>query len=150
VGAAMWSLRREAERSALLAPALLIATHALWFVLPSIGTTTAAWYATSLVFAPIWISTAHSLQYLWITSFYARRSAPPIGTPSFLARATLVGAAATLLPGLLFVPGLLGPSLSHAAGVGVLLFSVLNLHHFLLDGAVWKLRDGRVARALLR
>jgi tetratricopeptide (TPR) repeat protein len=27
---------------------------------------------------------------------------------------------------------------------------VVNLHHFVLDGAIWKLRDGRVARVLLR
>jgi len=32
----------------------------------------------------------------------------------------------------------------------LLVFAVVNLHHFVLDGAVWKLRDGRVARALLR
>src|SRR5262249_9773142 len=30
------------------------------------------------------------------------------------------------------------------------LFAVVNLHHFVLDGAIWKLRDGRVARVLLR
>jgi tetratricopeptide (TPR) repeat protein len=26
----------------------------------------------------------------------------------------------------------------------------VNLHHFVLDGAIWKLRDGRVARILIR
>lgn len=29
-------------------------------------------------------------------------------------------------------------------------FAAVNVHHFLLDGAIWKLRDGRIARALLR
>jgi len=32
----------------------------------------------------------------------------------------------------------------------VLLFAVVNVHHFVLDGAIWKLRDGRVAQVLLR
>jgi tetratricopeptide (TPR) repeat protein len=27
---------------------------------------------------------------------------------------------------------------------------VVNIHHFILDGAIWKLRDGRIARILLR
>ena len=34
--------------------------------------------------------------------------------------------------------------------VVLLVASVVNLHHFVLDGAIWKLRDGRVARVLLR
>jgi tetratricopeptide (TPR) repeat protein len=29
-------------------------------------------------------------------------------------------------------------------------FSIVNIHHFILDGAVWKLRDGGIARVLLR
>jgi hypothetical protein len=148
--AATLRLRGGARWSDLVAPALLVATHALWFVLPAIGSTTGAYDATTLAFAPIWISTAHSLQYLWITCFYAQRSQAPVGVAAFLAKATLAGAAITLLPNLLFVPGLLGSSLPHGIGVGVLLFATVNLHHFVLDGAVWKLRDGRVARALLR
>jgi hypothetical protein len=85
-----------------------------------------------------------------VTTFYARRSAPPVAAAPFLSKAILAGATLTTLPKLLFVPGLLGPHFALAAGVPVLVFSVVNLHHFVLDGAVWKLRDGRVARALLR
>jgi tetratricopeptide (TPR) repeat protein len=32
----------------------------------------------------------------------------------------------------------------------MLIASAVNLHHFILDGAIWKLRDGRIARILLR
>jgi tetratricopeptide (TPR) repeat protein len=32
----------------------------------------------------------------------------------------------------------------------ILIASCVNLHHFVLDGAIWKLRDGRIARILLR
>jgi hypothetical protein len=35
-------------------------------------------------------------------------------------------------------------------GLGLLTASIVNLHHFVLDGAIWTLRDGRVARMLLR
>jgi tetratricopeptide (TPR) repeat protein len=50
----------------------------------------------------------------------------------------------------LFAPQLLGSDLPWEAGLSTLVFAVVNLHHFVLDGAVWKLRDGRVARLLLR
>ena len=36
------------------------------------------------------------------------------------------------------------------AGLGLLVAAAVNVHHFVLDGAVWKLRDGRIARVLLR
>jgi len=36
------------------------------------------------------------------------------------------------------------------AGLGALIAAVVNLHHFVLDGAIWKLRDGRIARILVR
>jgi tetratricopeptide (TPR) repeat protein len=36
------------------------------------------------------------------------------------------------------------------AGLFALVASTVNLHHFVLDGAIWKLRDGRIARILLR
>ena len=31
-----------------------------------------------------------------------------------------------------------------------MLAAAVNIHHFILDGAIWKLRDGRVARILIR
>jgi tetratricopeptide (TPR) repeat protein len=96
----------------------------------------------------VWISVAHAVQYLWVTSYYAERAArsdPPL---RHLGRALMAGALATTVPALVFAPGLLG-GVPWDAGLAVLTFSVLNLHHFLLDGAVWKLRDGRVARVLL-
>ena len=32
----------------------------------------------------------------------------------------------------------------------MLVAAMVNIHHFMIDGAIWKLRDGRVARALIR
>ena len=36
------------------------------------------------------------------------------------------------------------------AGLAAIIASAVNIHHFILDGAIWKLRDGRIARILLR
>jgi tetratricopeptide (TPR) repeat protein len=134
----------------LLEPSLLVLTQALWFALPALGAMSGAYQLLGLAFAPIWISTGHAVQYLWVTSYYANRSSPPVSTPRFIGRALLAGALLMVLPSLIFAPHVLGGQLTNYADAAVLLFAVVNLHHFLLDGAVWKLRDGRVASVLLR
>lgn len=48
-----------------------------------------------------------------------------------------------------FFRGPLEPRLGRAS-VFMMVLAVANIHHFILDGAIWKLRDGRVARVLLR
>jgi hypothetical protein len=133
----------------LLPVALLVLSSALWFVVPAGMQLTGDVPASALPFAAIWISTAHSAQYLWVSTYYARRSQPHHAATPFLAKSLLAGSAAIVLPGLLFMPALLG-SVSWSVGLASLVFSVVNLHHFILDGAIWKLRDGRVARVLLR
>jgi len=143
-------LRRHATARQLLPLGSLILCQALWFVVPSTLDVTRAWSARSLAFAAIWISAAHSMQYLWVTFHYAKRSAPGTRLRGYLLQTALVGNAAIVLPGIFFAPMLLGTSLTWDEGLSTLVFAVINLHHFMLDGAVWKLRDGRVARALLR
>jgi tetratricopeptide (TPR) repeat protein len=52
----------------------------------------------------------------------------------------------------LFVPGpwLASRVFHHDFTASFLIFTALvNLHHFILDGAIWKLRDGRIASLLL-
>ena len=131
-------------------PALaLIATQSLWFTLPALLQFFGVQASASLVFSALWSSAFHSLQYLWITSYFARRSNASFRLSSYLLKATLVGAALNTLPVLVLAPGVLG-RIPFDSGLAVLIFAVINLHHFVLDGAVWKLRDGQVARALLR
>jgi hypothetical protein len=143
-------LRRRASARELLPVGSLILCQALWFVVPSLLDVTRAWSTRSLAFAAIWISAAHSMQYLWITFHYAKRSVAGTRLRGFLLKTTLAGNAAIVVPGILFAPMLLGASLTWEEGLSTLVFAAINLHHFMLDGAVWKLRDGRVARALLR
>ncbi len=149
LGAGILLLRRAGSVRDLGPSVLLIATQAVWFSVP-------AWLQLSggvgggrLFVATTWIAIAHSLQYLWISSYYARRAGEQAPLPRYLGKTLLAGAAITGLPALLFAPQVLGP-LSYQAGLAILLFSVVNLHHFMLDGVIWRLRDGPVARVLLR
>jgi hypothetical protein len=96
----------------------------------------------------VWISTAHGIQYLWVTAYYAGKADTAQRPMPFVGKALLAGSA-LYLPVFLFAPVLLGPAAPYSAGAAVLGFAVINLHHFILDGAIWKLRDGRVARALV-
>ncbi len=147
---ALTILRRHATARELLPVGSLILCQALWFVLPSLLDVTRAGSARPLAFAAIWISAAHSMQYLWVTFHYAKRSAAGTRLRAFLWKTTLAGNAAIVVPGILFAPMLLGTSLAWEEGLSTLVFAIVNLHHFMLDGAVWKLRDGKVARALLQ
>ena len=148
IAAAIGLLLREA-RLADLAPTLcLVVLQALWYAVPAL-LRVAGWPLGGLAFAVIWISAAHAAQYLWITSWYAKREDAQYRLGSYLLRALLAGSAVTILPGLLFAPQLLG-TVPWDLGLAILLISVVNLHHFVLDGAIWKLRDGRVARLLIR
>ena len=65
----------------------------------------------------------------------------------YLGRALLAGSTVTIFPSVIFAPALLG-TVPWDVGLAILLISVVNLHHFILDGAIWKLRDSRVARLL--
>ena len=148
VGVAL-GLRRQARARELMPAAVLVLTQALWFSVPALLALTGTYTPGGLAFAAIWISSAHSLQYLWVTSYYAKRTDPSMHAVPYFVKALLAGTAVTVIPSLLFAPAALG-AVAWAGGLGVLTFSVVNLHHFILDGAIWKLRDGRVARALLR
>jgi hypothetical protein len=143
-------LRRRATVRELVPVVSLILCQALWFVVPSLLDVTRTWSNRSLAFAAIWISAAHSTQYLWVTFHYAKRSASGTRLLQYLVKTNLAGNAAIVVPGILFAPMLLGSALTWEAGLSTLVFAIINLHHFMLDGAVWKLRDGKVARALLR
>jgi tetratricopeptide (TPR) repeat protein len=146
---ALWLLSRGARPRDLVPVVSLVLTQALWFVVPTVLFFAEGYSSKLLPFAAIWISGAHSAQYLWVTTYYAKRADPETRAPGYLGRTLLAGSFITIVPGMLFAPAAFG-GVSWHAGLGVLLFAVVNLHHFALDGAVWKLRDGQVARALLR
>jgi tetratricopeptide (TPR) repeat protein len=145
LAAAAWRLRRTGSLSDHAPAWTLVCMQALWYAVPVLSMTGDA----LLPFAAVWISAVHSLQYLWITAYYAKRSPARERAGRFLAKALAAGTAVTVLPGLLFAPDLLG-RLPWDAGLAMTAFSIVNIHHFILDGAIWKLRDGAIARVLLR
>jgi tetratricopeptide (TPR) repeat protein len=92
----------------------------------------------------------HSLQYLWVTSYYASRESETSGAGRWNSSAYFI--TLVLLGAALFVPGpwLISYIFKYDFGASFLVFTALvNIHHFILDGAVWKLRDGRIAELLL-
>jgi hypothetical protein len=142
-------LRRTSLRAALPA-ILLVATQAAWFTIPAV----ALWASgvriqgQYVVFFFLWAGIAHAIQYLWVTTYYAVGDAPWSGRAAYLGKTLLAGAFAFGIPALLFAPGLLG-RMPYETGLWLLIGAAVNLQHFILDGAIWKLRDGPVARILL-
>lgn len=154
--ASAYLLGRKASARDLLPAAALVATQALWFAIPV--TARAAQIFQELEplsvrhaeYAFLWVAYAHSVQYLWITSYYARRSNASNGHARYLTKTLLAGAAIWGVPALVFAPGLGLAGVPYNAGLILLVAAAVNLHHFVLDGAIWKLRDGRIARILIR
>jgi len=153
--AALVTLSRGA-RLADVSPALAVAAlQAIWFSLPVVCRATGllTWVHPfsddfgAYVF--LWIAMGHSVQYLWVTSYYARASRPEHRIVPYLWKAQLAGGAVWGLPLFLFSPDLLGVR-SFDTGLALLVASAVNLQHFVLDGAIWRLRDGAIARVLLR
>ena len=154
VVAALRLLRRASLRA--IGPSLaLVGTQALWFGLPvamrrfgvlgglePFAPQYAGWYF-------LWAALAHSIQYVWVTSYFARSAKGFPGLAPYFGKVLLAGAAIWCVPALLFAPDLLG-RIPYDAGLSALVATVVNLHHFVLDGAIWKLRDGRIARILVR
>ena len=155
LGVSLVQLLRAGSTRAIAPAALLVFTQAVWFSLPVMlrlsGAIAEAPGAASpfSAYGFLWVASAHAVQYLWITVYYATTSGSGEGKLAFLGRAALAGFAVWIVPGLVFAPALLG-SVSYDSGLALLIASIVNLHHFVLDGAIWKLRDGRVARVLLR
>jgi hypothetical protein len=148
-------LSRRGSLRDLVPTAALVLVQALWFSIPlllrnfSIEAAVDPWTSSYGTYYFMWIAIGHASQYLWITSYYAHGESNWTGQSRYLLKTMLAGAAIWTVPTLIFAPGLLG-RLPYDGGFAVLAASIVNIHHFVLDGAIWKLRDGRVAKLLLR
>lgn len=156
LAAGLLLLRRG--RPARLGPALaLLGTQAVWFTVPALASLLwpGSYPGSRAPLAFIWVAVGHCVQYLWISLHHARCSGAAgssLSVTGYLGKVTLLGAALWTVPALCFSPGAGAGSLHlpFDLGLGLLIAAVVNLHHFLLDGAVWKLRDPRVGQVLLR
>jgi tetratricopeptide (TPR) repeat protein len=141
----------RAGARALLAPLTLFSTQALWFVIPIALTWVAPLAVPQTRYSSGMLAVMHSAQYLWITKYFARRdaerSAAPAAWNPWAYWGTLVaGGLALFLP----VPWLAsyGWHADFTASMFIVA-SVVNIHHFMLDGVVWKLRNPRVGQVLV-
>ena len=138
-----------------LIPSLtLFSSQFLWFLLPAAISLIKGLDIPQSRYSSGVLAVMHSAQYLWITSYYARREAT--GEASNMTRRNwrplayfgvlVVGGIALFVPG----PWMASRIFHHDFASSFLIFTALvNIHHFILDGAIWKLRDGRIASLLL-
>jgi len=157
--AALWAmvlLLRVASLRTIAPTLLLLASQALWFSLPVIFRNwgllpgAEAFGITWAQYAFLWIAVTHSLQYIWISLFYyATATDHAVSHATFFLRALFVGIAIWTVPALVFAPGRLG-RLPYQAGLWLLVASLVNIHHFMLGGVIWKLRYRPIASVLIR
>jgi tetratricopeptide (TPR) repeat protein len=128
----------------------LFSSQFLWFLLPAAMALFRGMEIPQSRYSSGVLAVMHSAQYLWITSYYARREAGEAPGRSWRPLAyfavLVAGGIALFIPG----PWLASRVFHHDFSASFLIFTALvNLHHFILDGAIWKLRDGRIASLLL-
>jgi tetratricopeptide (TPR) repeat protein len=153
VGAGGWAIASLARRSnfrSVLPVATLTVTQFLWFLLPAIIELASGREIPQTRYSSGILAVLHSTQYLWITSYYQKKEARAAGDTRWTFSRYLV----TLIAGgiALFIPGpWIVSRVFHAdfAASFLTFMALVNIHHFILDGAIWKLRDSRIAAMLL-
>jgi Tfp pilus assembly protein PilF len=150
------SIGSGAGSRARLVPAVtLYVTQACWFVIPIALTWTQAVPAPQTRYSSGILAVMHSAQYLWITQHYAQRDAArrPAAKGARASWSVWTYWATLVVGGVaLFLPGpWLASYVGHFDFTSSMLTvtAIVNIHHFMLDGVVWKLRDPRVAQALV-
>jgi tetratricopeptide (TPR) repeat protein len=142
-------LKRTGWR-AMVAPLTLLLTQFLWFVLPTLIELWSPSQIPQTRYSSGILAVLHSAQYLWITSYYQQRDARAAGQSAWRMSgywiALIAGGIALFIPG----PWLVSYIFRFDFTTSFLIFTALvNIHHFMLDGAIWKLRDSRVASRLI-
>jgi hypothetical protein len=113
------------------------------------------WFGCGLFFpffGVVLVPVFHSLQYLALTGWHHTRGGRSLG--SFTVYVIVVLAVGLVInPGLLIVfapAGLFVPKGASALPVAAAVISAVNLHHFLMDGRIWRLRERRVAQSFVQ
>jgi tetratricopeptide (TPR) repeat protein len=128
----------------------LFSTQCVWFLVPTLLSLLQRFQVPQSRYSTGVLAVMHSAQYLWITSYYAKREAATSPDrpwrPYAYFTILIVGGIALFIPG----PWLSSLVFHFDFTRSFLLFTALvNIHHFILDGAIWKLRDGRIAALLV-
>jgi hypothetical protein len=90
----------------------------------------------------------HGLQYLGLTSWHASREPGAGSRGRFAGYALTVLVLGFMIKPLLFMT-VTSPDAARALLSTAALASFVNLHHFLLDGRIWRLRERRVVQSMI-
>lgn len=139
---------KDQGRAAVWAVTVLSATQFFWLGLAAVLMQFSGNDIEPLFVSGGALAFLHCAQYLWIVRFVERQDpiVPALPAWQWFGALVLIGVA-------LFLPG---PwVLSLVAGQDLLVSlvafqTVVNLHHFIVDGQIWKLRDARVKARLLQ
>jgi hypothetical protein len=140
-------LVRQAGWRPMAGPIVLYITEFLWFVLPTVLELTMGVQLPQTRYSTGIMAVMHSAQYLWITSYFAKHEGDA-GNWNWKRYSAILGIGGIAL----FVPGpwLMSYVFHRDFTSSFLIFTALvNIHHFILDGAVWKLRERRVKSLLV-
>jgi hypothetical protein len=119
----------------------IVATQVLWF----------GWALFNPFFNIVLVPVFHGLQYLALTSWHNARERRTQATPAS-PRAFAVYVMTVLLIGLVINPGLFavtGGLFGDAAIISATVITFVNLHHFLLDGRIWRMREPKVVQSFV-
>jgi len=149
-GYALLKMTARAGLKAMTATSVMLSTQMLWFVMPVFLQLIGAFQIPQARYSSGVLALMHSAQYLWITSYYAKREAEASNNrawkPLVYFATLMVGGIALFVP----APWLVSYVFHYDFSTSFLIFvSLINIHHFILDGAIWKLRDSRIAARLL-
>jgi len=155
LGECFLRLRGRGTFREILPGASVFLSQGLWFTAPVVAKILVApehlgpFAPSAASFTFIWVSLMHGVQYLWITAYYVKKERPGTRTSSFLARSLLMGTAIYGIPVVLLAPALAG-RVTFDGGLELMLAAALNIHHIVLDSAIWKLRNSRISQILIR
>jgi hypothetical protein len=154
IGECWLHIRGRASFGQVFPGGVVLFSQGLWFAAPVVARILiepehqGPFAAGSAWFTFVWVAVMHGIQYLWISCYYVKRERPGTKAPRFIAKAMLMGTAIYGIPVLVLAP--LASGRVDYGGLEIILVPTISLHHFLLDGAIWKLRNTRIALILLR
>jgi Tfp pilus assembly protein PilF len=129
------------------APAVLLSSQTLWFIAPWVLQVVGGRVLSPLYYSSGALAFMHCAQYLWLTSWVERREAgAETWRPWRSAAALVVGGIAMFTAAPWAASAIVGADLRESM---LVVIALVNLHHFALDGALWKLRDPHTAASLL-
>ena len=152
--AALVLLARVGSLKSLAPTITVVLTQALWFPLPF----SISFFGIQTGIDPLdaglppeyvfYAAIGHALQYQFVTAYFAKASNRWRGLPLYVGKCLAAGGAIWAIPAIAFSPDLLGDR-EFNLGLAGLIAAGVNIHHFILDGAIWKLRSQRVSKVLV-